>query len=50
VSKNEIKKTRWQSDVTFSYNGLALDEETGKVRPIEFQVTGYRTKRLQDTQ
>ncbi len=48
--RNEIKKTRWQADINFTYNGLALDEETGKVVPVEFKVTGYRTKRLQDGQ
>jgi len=50
TSKNEIKKTRWQADVNFTYNGLALDEETGKVIPVELKITGYRTKRLQDIQ
>jgi type IV secretory pathway component VirB8 len=50
TSKTDVKKTRWQADVGFSYNGLALDEETGKVTPIEFKVISYRTKRLQDGQ
>jgi type IV secretory pathway component VirB8 len=50
IGRGEIKRTRWQADVNFTYNGLALDEETGKVIPVEFKVTGYRTKRLQDGQ
>jgi type IV secretion system protein VirB8 len=48
TSRTEIKNTRWLADITFDFNGLELDEETGKVKPFAFQVTSYRTKRLQD--
>jgi type IV secretory pathway component VirB8 len=50
ASKSDAKKTRWQADVTFTYGGLVLDEENGGVKPIEFSVTGYRTRRLQDVE
>lgn len=49
ISKTEAKKSRWQADIAFQYGGLALDEDTGKAKPIDFIVTDYRTKRLQDT-
>ena len=47
-SKSEVKKSRWQANISFQYSGVALDEETGKVKPVTFIVTDYRTKRLQD--
>jgi type IV secretory pathway component VirB8 len=47
-SKTDIKKTLWQANIAFNYNGIELDEETGKVKPISFVVTDYRIKRLQD--
>lgn len=46
--KGEVKKSRWKANVTFKYSGIALDEETGKVVPMKFLVTQYRTKRIQD--
>ncbi len=49
-SPREIKKTRWQADIAFSYSGVALDEKEEKVKPINFVVTKYRSKRLQDIQ
>jgi len=48
MSKTDAKKTRWQANISFKYSGIALDDETGKVTPMEFIVTDYRTKRLQD--
>ncbi len=45
--KGEAKKSRWQANITFNYSGIALDEEKGRVKPITFQVTQYRTKRIQ---
>lgn len=47
-SRTEVKKSRWQADIAFSYSGVALDESEEKVKPISFVVTKYRTKRLQD--
>ena len=47
-SRTEVKKSRWQADIAFSYSGVALDENEEKVKPISFVVTKYRTKRLQD--
>jgi type IV secretory pathway component VirB8 len=47
AGRNNIKKTSWQANITFNYSGIALDEETGKVKPISFIVTQYRTKRIQ---
>ncbi len=46
----QVKKTRWQANIAFNYSGITLDEETGKVKPVTFVVTQYRTKRLQDLQ
>ncbi len=46
--KGEGKKSRWQANIAFNYSGLALDEKTGKVNPVSFVVTQYRSKRLQD--
>lgn len=48
IGKTDIKKTRWQANISFNYSGIALDDETGKVNPMEFVVTDYRIKRLQD--
>jgi type IV secretion system protein VirB8 len=48
IGKNEVKKSRWQANITFNYSGVALDESTGKVKPFTFTVTGYKVKRLQD--
>ncbi len=46
-SKTELKKSRWQANISFNYSGIALDEN-GKVKPVSFMVTQYKTKRLQD--
>lgn len=43
------KKSRWQANIAFNYSGIELDEN-GKVKPISFMITQYRTKRLQDIQ
>ncbi|MFW0776838.1 MAG: VirB8/TrbF family protein [Rickettsiales bacterium] len=48
TSKTDIKRTRWQANITFNYSGIELDEETEKVKPYDFVVTSYRSKRLQD--
>lgn len=47
-SKGDAKTSRWKAEIAFNYSGIALDEKTGKVKPIAFVVTQYRTKRLQD--
>jgi len=44
----EAKKSRWQANIAFQYSGLAIDEKTGKAKPVSFVVTQYHTKRLQD--
>lgn len=46
-SKGDMKKSRWQANISFNYSGVELDEK-GKVKPVTFVVTQYRTKRLQD--
>ncbi len=43
-----IKTTMWQATIDFEYNGVTLDEETDKVKPINFIVTQYRNKRMQE--
>lgn len=48
--KGEVKKSRWQANIAFNYSGIEIDQETGKVDPITFLVTNYKTKRLQDVQ
>ncbi len=47
-SKNDTKKSRWQANIAFNYSGLTLDESTGKAKPVDFLVTQYDNKRLQD--
>lgn len=49
-TRGEIKKSRWQADIAFSYSGVELDEKKEKVKPISFVVTKYRSKRIQDIQ
>lgn len=38
--------THWQANLTFQYSGIELDKKTDKVKPFNFIVTGYETKRL----
>lgn len=45
-NKGDVKKSRWQANIVFQYNGLALDEKTDKVKPVSFMVTRYRSTRL----
>jgi type IV secretory pathway component VirB8 len=47
-NRTEVKKSRWQADIAFSYSGVELDDEGEKVKPINFVVTKYLSKRLQD--
>lgn len=49
-NRTEVKKSRWQADIAFSYSGVELDDKSGKVKPINFVVTKYRSKRLQELQ
>jgi type IV secretion system protein VirB8 len=49
-TRGEVKKSRWQADIAFSYSGVELDENKEKVKPISFVVTKYRSKRIQDMQ
>lgn len=44
-SKEEIKRSRWQATIAFNYSGVTLDED-GKVKPLEFIVTQYKTRRM----
>lgn len=47
-TRTSVKKSRWQADIAFSYSGVELDDEGEKVKPINFVVTKYRSKRLQE--
>ena len=47
ATKDEEKKTRWLANISFSYSGLALDDN-GSPKPISFLINQYSTKRLQD--
>jgi len=49
ISKTDVKKSRWKANITFSYNGIELDEND-KPKPISFLVTRYLTKRLQESE
>lgn len=40
------KASRFQADIAFKYEGIKLDETSGKVKPYGFLITGYSTKRL----
>jgi type IV secretory pathway component VirB8 len=44
----EVKTSTWQANIAFEYNGVTLDENTDKVKAVNFVVTRYRSKRLQD--
>lgn len=49
-SKNSLKKSRWQANISFIYSGIELDEKGNSVKPVSFIVTKYEHKRLQDIQ
>lgn len=44
----EIKKSVWQANVAFEYNGITVEEGSDKVKDLHFVVTRYRSKKLQD--
>lgn len=46
--RNEIKKSRWQANISFNYSGVELDNDTGTIKPFSFLVTQYKVKRIQD--
>jgi type IV secretion system protein VirB8 len=46
--REEAKKTRFVANITFRYSGIQLDEGKNTIKPIEFQVTEYHTRRIQD--
>ena len=47
VSKTDVKKSRWIVNITFDYNGIVLDTETDKVKPVQFLITKYRARRIE---
>lgn len=47
-SKNSLKKSRWQANISFTYSGLELDDSGMQAKPVTFLVTQYDNKRLQD--
>lgn len=48
-SPTDRKKTRWVANIAFRATKIALDEKTGKPVPLEFVVTKYQSKRIQDS-
>jgi type IV secretion system protein VirB8 len=46
--RNEIRKSRWQANISFNYSGVELDRETDTIKPFSFLVTQYKVKRIQD--
>ena len=48
-SKAAVKKSRWRANIAFKYSGIELDEKGEHVKPVNFIVTKYHSKRLQDT-
>jgi type IV secretory pathway component VirB8 len=50
VDNKPDQTSQWIANISFTYKNIALDEVTGKPAPLQFIVTRYRTKRLQDIQ
>ena len=48
-SRTDVKKSHWRVNMTFEFSGIELDEKTGTFKPMNFVVTEYHSKRLQDT-
>jgi type IV secretory pathway component VirB8 len=48
-SKAAVKKSRWRANIAFKYSGIELDEKSEHVKSVNFIVTKYHSKRLQDT-
>lgn len=44
-----VERSRWMANIAFRYEPIAVDEKTGKFKPVSFIVTQYQTKRLQDS-
>ena len=47
-SRTDVKKSHWRANISFDYSGIALDEKSDTVKPMNFVVTEYHSKRLQD--
>lgn len=47
-SRTEVKRSHWRANISFQYSGVELDDKTDKVKPMNFVVTAYNSKRLQD--
>jgi type IV secretory pathway component VirB8 len=47
-SRTDVKKSHWRVNIAFQYTGVELDEKSGTVKPMNFVVTEYHSKRLQD--
>lgn len=47
-SRKETRKSRMIATIAFQYADVTIDQDTGKMTPVKFVVTGYRTRRLQD--
>ncbi len=43
--RNEKKTENWVADFTFIYDSLEVDQETTKVKPMQFLVSSYRSSR-----
>lgn len=44
--RGQRKKTRMAANITFRFSDITIDQDTGKMSPLEFIVTDYRTRRL----
>ncbi len=44
----EIKKTPMAANIAFRFSNIEIDQETNAFTPLEFVVTRYQTRRLQD--
>lgn len=47
-SRTDVKKSHWRANIAFQYSGIELDEKSDTVKPMNFVVTEYSSKRLQD--
>ena len=47
-SRTDVKKSHWRVNMSFNYSGVELDDKSDTMKPMNFIVTAYHSKRLQD--
>lgn len=48
VSSGDTKQIRMIANTAFRFTDVAVDQETGKATPLQFVVTGYHARRVQE--